>query len=76
VVKAIVDLGRSLRLAVVAEGVETEEQLAVLRECACPAAQGFLFAKPLQPAAFVEFALRNALRADRDGSSPILRLVR
>jgi diguanylate cyclase (GGDEF)-like protein len=76
VVKAIVDLGRSLRLAVVAEGVETDEQLAVLRECACPAAQGFLFAKPLQPAAFVEYALRNGLRADRNGSSSILRLVR
>ena len=78
IVKAIVDLGRSLNLGVVAEGVESDEQLAVLRECGCPALQGFLFAKPLQSAAFIEFALHRQ-RASRNpavATPPTLRLVR
>jgi len=78
IVKAIVDLGRSLNLGVVAEGVESDEQLAVLRECGCPALQGFLFAKPLQSAAFIEFVLHRQ-RASRNpavATPPTLRLVR
>ena len=49
IVRTIVDLARALGLTVVAEGVETPEQLAVLRELGCELAQGFLFARP-QPA--------------------------
>src|SRR4051794_29857443 len=49
VVRAIVTLGHALGKAVVAEGVETEVQLAFLRELGCDAAQGFLLARP-QPA--------------------------
>jgi EAL domain-containing protein (putative c-di-GMP-specific phosphodiesterase class I) len=77
IVKAIVDLGRSLNLGVVAKGVESDDQLAVLRECGCPALQGFLFAKPLQSAAFTEYVLARQ-RADRNiaASAPNLRLVR
>ena len=77
IVKAIVDLGRSLNLGVVAKGVESDDQLAVLRECGCPALQGFLFAKPLQSAAFAEFVLARQ-RVDRNiaASAPNLRLVR
>ena len=76
IVKAIVDLGRGLRLGVVAEGVENEETLAVLRETGCPAAQGFLFAKPLQSAAFVEFALQRQHMHPVGATPPTLRLVR
>lgn len=54
IVTAVVNLGRSLNLAVVAEGVETEHQHAVLRELGCPFAQGFRFARPIAAAAFVE----------------------
>jgi|GEM_PF-6364675 len=44
---AIVQLGHSLNLRVLAEGVETEEQLQLLRRMNCDYAQGFLFSKPL-----------------------------
>ena len=46
-VHAIVNLARNLRVKVVAEGVETREQLAALRGMGCDHAQGFLFAEPL-----------------------------
>jgi EAL domain-containing protein (putative c-di-GMP-specific phosphodiesterase class I) len=47
IVEAVVSMGRSLRLHVVAEGVETEGQLAVLRTCRCDGMQGFLFCRPV-----------------------------
>jgi diguanylate cyclase (GGDEF)-like protein len=49
IVEAIVRMAHSLRLAVVAEGVETEAQLSQLRRLRCDSAQGYLFARPLAP---------------------------
>jgi diguanylate cyclase (GGDEF)-like protein/PAS domain S-box-containing protein len=46
-IRAIIDLARSLRLGIVAEGIETGEQLAELRSAGCGSGQGYLFAKPL-----------------------------
>jgi diguanylate cyclase (GGDEF)-like protein/PAS domain S-box-containing protein len=46
-VQAIAGLARNLGVQVVAEGVETREQLAALREMGCDFAQGFLFSEPL-----------------------------
>ncbi len=54
-VRAIVALARALGLATVAEGVESERQLAVLRELGCDAAQGFLFSQPVPPHIAVRF---------------------
>ena len=48
IARSIVNLARGLKLQVVAEGVETETQLAVLREMACDEYQGFLFSRPLE----------------------------
>lgn len=60
VVKAVVSLARNLKLDVIAEGVETLEQLRWLRDIHCPFAQGYYFAKPVD----VESATRmvNASR--------------
>jgi diguanylate cyclase (GGDEF)-like protein/PAS domain S-box-containing protein len=49
--RAIVTLGQTLGLETVAEGVETAEQLAALRELGCQLGQGYYFARPLGPAA-------------------------
>jgi diguanylate cyclase (GGDEF)-like protein len=46
IVAAIVALARNLHMSVVAEGVETHEQLAVLHQLGCPFMQGYLFSRP------------------------------
>lgn len=53
VIAAIVALGHALNLTVVAEGVETGEQLEKLRNYRCDIVQGYLLAKPLPASAFV-----------------------
>ena len=52
IVRAIVAMTHSLKLNVIAEGVETEEQYRVLRDLDCDEYQGFFFSKPLPPADF------------------------
>ncbi|BCM92812.1 putative signaling protein [Abditibacteriota bacterium] len=47
IVHTILDLARSLKIQVVAEGVESEEQVRLLRDMDCDFAQGFFFARPL-----------------------------
>ena len=47
---AVISMARALRLAVVAEGVETGEQLEFLRAERCAAMQGFLYSRPVSPA--------------------------
>ncbi len=56
IVRTIVNLGHELNLNVVAEGVETVEQLEFLRSINCDTVQGFLFSRPL-PAAELEMTL-------------------
>ncbi|NKE05714.1 EAL domain-containing protein [Mesobacillus selenatarsenatis] len=52
IVKAIITMGQGLSVKIVAEGVETHEQLNLLRELDCHYAQGFYIEKPLDIAAF------------------------
>lgn len=47
ITRAIVSLGTSLKLRVVAEGVETRQQLQVIRDCGCTEMQGYLFSRPV-----------------------------
>jgi EAL domain-containing protein (putative c-di-GMP-specific phosphodiesterase class I)/GGDEF domain-containing protein len=54
IVRSLIGLARELDYEVVAEGVETAETLALIREWGCDVAQGYHFAKPLAPAAFIE----------------------
>jgi EAL domain-containing protein (putative c-di-GMP-specific phosphodiesterase class I) len=49
IVKSIIDLAHGLGLTVTAEGVETAEQLILLRDLGCDVAQGFFVARPLDP---------------------------
>jgi diguanylate cyclase (GGDEF)-like protein len=58
--KGIIELGRSLGLRMVAEGVEYPEQHAILRAFDCPLGQGFLFSRPLEAE-----VLRGVLRERR-----------
>ncbi|WNB85470.1 EAL domain-containing protein [Cellulomonas sp. ATA003] len=54
-VSSIIELARSLHLDVVAEGVETEQQAAILRDLRCTQAQGYLYARPM-PASQLDHA--------------------
>ena len=54
IVSAVIAIGKSLQKRVVAEGVETREQLAFLRENNCPAGQGFFFSPAVPAADLVE----------------------
>jgi EAL domain-containing protein (putative c-di-GMP-specific phosphodiesterase class I) len=54
-VSAVAGLGRSLHVDTVAEGVETEDQLMLVRAAGCTHAQGFLFGRPC-PVSELDFA--------------------
>ncbi|CAG9612087.1 hypothetical protein BACCIP111899_01259 [Bacillus rhizoplanae] len=53
--KAIVSLANTLRLSVVAEGIETLEQLQFLQKHGCEYMQGYYFSKPLSGKEFLHF---------------------
>lgn len=58
IVQAVIQLAHGLGMTVVAEGVETSDSLAWLRQAGCDTVQGFLFAKPMLAAAFAGFVNR------------------
>jgi diguanylate cyclase (GGDEF)-like protein/PAS domain S-box-containing protein len=63
IVKAVIGLGRSLKLRVVAEGVETQEQLAFLQAYQCDEAQGYYFSRPVLPEQFAKLLKSGIVKA-------------
>jgi EAL domain-containing protein (putative c-di-GMP-specific phosphodiesterase class I) len=55
ITEAVIAMGHKLGMKVIAEGVETQAQLDLLQEAGCDYAQGYLFARPMPPAAFLDF---------------------
>lgn len=54
ITEAIIAMGKTLSLTIVAEGVETQEQMVFLRERSCDEMQGYYFSKPITPNQFAE----------------------
>jgi diguanylate cyclase (GGDEF)-like protein len=68
IVQAITSLAASLRMQVVAEGIETHDQLSIMRGLNCQEFQGFLFSKPI-PENEIENILKSWAIADRVADS-------
>lgn len=68
ILRFIVDLARWMKLSVVAEGVETREQLERLQNDGCDYAQGYYFAKPMPVENFVSVLTAQAPPADMENS--------
>jgi diguanylate cyclase (GGDEF)-like protein len=69
IVRTIIEMGRSLGLQVVAEGIETDEQRQFLRQSGCQFGQGRLFGEPIPATEFLDLMIRQAT-----GEHPVLRL--
>lgn len=74
IIKAIITLGHALDLTVIAEGVETQEQLEHLTALGCDVVQGFLFSQPLSTDAFHEL-LKDQQRVTARGDKSTARLT-
>ncbi|MES2159578.1 MAG: EAL domain-containing protein [Pseudomonadota bacterium] len=61
IAEMVIQLGRNLGLAVIAEGVEDERQAQILQALGCPLAQGFLFARPMTATALNGWLSNDAL---------------
>jgi EAL domain-containing protein (putative c-di-GMP-specific phosphodiesterase class I) len=74
IVSAIVAMARSLNIVVVAEGIETWQQLEILRTMGCHLAQGFLFAKPcpaVDAARYLRVEPLDLLENDWSNNNPL-----
>jgi diguanylate cyclase (GGDEF)-like protein len=65
IVKAIIGLARELGMVSIAEGVETAEQLELLRSWGCHEVQGYYFAKPVEPEEILPLLLRGKLHQSK-----------
>jgi diguanylate cyclase (GGDEF)-like protein/PAS domain S-box-containing protein len=61
IVKALMMIGKSLGIKVIAEGIETEEQLQILKECGCKFGQGYLLSKPMPAEEITEILERGLI---------------
>jgi EAL domain-containing protein (putative c-di-GMP-specific phosphodiesterase class I) len=70
IVSAFLELARGLEMTTLAEGIETEGELAFLKERGCQLGQGFLFSRPVPPEEIIAFAFGGVPRPDTL-SSPV-----
>ncbi|HCI13686.1 MAG: hypothetical protein A2063_07780 [Gallionellales bacterium GWA2_60_142] len=61
IVRAIIQLGHTMQLKVIAEGVEKDEQLAFLRNYGCDEVQGYLYSRPVPAVEFVKLLERGGM---------------
>ena len=61
IVRTVVELARILQLRTTAEGIETQQQLDLLRELGCDVGQGYFFARPLHPEDVPAYLARHRL---------------
>ena len=74
IVKSVIALSRDLGINVVAEGIETTEQLAFLRSCGCDEGQGYFISKPMPADELLDFMLQKGATKSGDGpeiSTPV-----
>jgi diguanylate cyclase (GGDEF)-like protein/PAS domain S-box-containing protein len=69
IVTAVISMGRSLKLRVVAEGVETQEELNFLQAHHCDEAQGYFFSRPVLPPQFAKLLEAGLTQAASAGQS-------
>jgi diguanylate cyclase (GGDEF)-like protein/PAS domain S-box-containing protein len=67
IVSAVISMGKSLNMQVVAEGVETREQLAFLHEQSCPEGQGHYFSEPMEGGQFSKLLEQTPSLLSPDG---------
>jgi EAL domain-containing protein (putative c-di-GMP-specific phosphodiesterase class I) len=63
IVTAVIRMGRSLNLRVIAEGVETQEELMFLQAHQCDEAQGYYFSRPVLPEQFAALLKTGSVEA-------------
>ena len=71
---AVIEMAKALGMKIVAEGVETEQQMDFLRRHGCDFAQGYFFAQPLSEPDCREFILRNTVPNQATGPVQVQRL--
>jgi EAL domain-containing protein (putative c-di-GMP-specific phosphodiesterase class I) len=60
--RSIVEIGRSLDIQVVAEGVETEDDIGILRDLGCDTLQGYALARPMPASELTAYVQRQPWR--------------
>ncbi len=63
IISAVISMGKNLHMGVIAEGVETKEQLAFLKEKKCPEGQGYYFSRPVAADKFAELLFPAPMKA-------------
>ena len=69
-VQLILDIARNLKLTVIAEGVETENQMLMLKNAGCDVVQGYYFSRPVPPEEFERFIIREHAGEELQDESP------